>query len=251
MVNTSVILVSFNQRPQLEGLLGNLHLEQATNTEVIVVDNDSSDDSAAAAESCAGVRVIRQGANVGFGAAVRSAWDKALGEMIVVAHADIFTDIHVLTELADRCRLGRARRIAACAPLLMGTDQRPQASVGNFPGLWQGMLGKVRKLGEPTLDHLPDHQWMLGACLALNGEIIQEMGGYDASFFLDGTDMDLGRRLHDRSWRISIARDLPVLHRGAGRGAPMDDNFVSLLRRDQARFIAKHRAGWQAKLLRA
>jgi glycosyltransferase involved in cell wall biosynthesis len=63
LARVCVVTVAYNSASALRGLLGSVPEGVA----VIVVDNASRDDSAAVAEA-AGARVIRNAANLGFGA---------------------------------------------------------------------------------------------------------------------------------------------------------------------------------------
>ena len=67
----SIVIVSFNARADLAGVpaVAEKRAARRRSHEIIVVDNASTDGSAAAAERIPGVRVIRMGRNAGFAAA--------------------------------------------------------------------------------------------------------------------------------------------------------------------------------------
>ncbi len=68
-MTVAAIVPHWNRRDLLDALLRNLRDQTVAFDEIIVVDNGSSDDSAALAER-AGARVVRLDKNLGFAAAV-------------------------------------------------------------------------------------------------------------------------------------------------------------------------------------
>jgi hypothetical protein len=67
--------------------------------EVIVVDNNSTDDSAQIAQQC-GARVVRE-VHPGYGSALRAGFREASGDIIVMADADATYPIEALHELVE------------------------------------------------------------------------------------------------------------------------------------------------------
>ena len=81
--NLSIIIPAYNEAARI-GPVVRSALEYAS--EVIVVDDGSSDDTASAAEAV-GARVVRQ-ANAGYIAAVKQGFRQARGEIVVTMDAD-------------------------------------------------------------------------------------------------------------------------------------------------------------------
>src|SRR5215472_2113474 len=83
---TSIVIPAFNEAASIAGLVTSLRAAAAWQ-ELVVVDDGSSDDTAARAES-AGARVIRHPYNKGNGAAVKSGIRTATGEFVLIIDAD-------------------------------------------------------------------------------------------------------------------------------------------------------------------
>jgi glycosyltransferase involved in cell wall biosynthesis len=83
----SVILPVFNEARNLEALLKDLRALRLPSSEMIVVDDGSTDASAEIAER-AGARVIRHPYNIGNGAAIKSGIRVARGKLLVLMDGD-------------------------------------------------------------------------------------------------------------------------------------------------------------------
>ena len=86
-VETSIIVPVYNEAANLKTLLGQIHGLELPKCEIIVVDDGSSDGSAAAAMA-AGANVVRHPYNIGNGAAVKSGMRAAKGKVIVLMDGD-------------------------------------------------------------------------------------------------------------------------------------------------------------------
>ncbi|MET0794602.1 MAG: glycosyltransferase family 2 protein [Polyangiaceae bacterium] len=89
----SVLIPAFNEEATLERVLRGV-LEQAVVKEVVVVDDGSTDGTAAAAERMndARIRLFRQDRNRGKTAAIERAVREATGEILIVQDADLEYD---------------------------------------------------------------------------------------------------------------------------------------------------------------
>lgn len=254
-VLTSIAIVSFNQKPALRALLTALDVEHAPNTEFVVVDNASFDGSAEmVAEEFPHARLVRLKTNKGFAAAANRAMLESIAPVVVLCQADIIATVHVLLELADRLREAAGRRAAAIFPRQLGKDKAEHPSVAPLPGLGRGMAGIFNPPAAagafvPFLDHVAPGEWGLLACAAFNADILQQIGGFDERFFLYYADADVCQRLHDRDYRILIAKDLSVVHLSAGQ--PLPPHLRRIMRKDQLHYFQKHRPFWQHDLLAA
>jgi glycosyltransferase involved in cell wall biosynthesis len=92
----SVVIPAFNEEAFIGTLLERVRAVDLSAlgvaTEIVVVDDCSTDDTARCAEAVTGVRVWRQAANRGKGAAVRAGLARASGDYIVIQDADLEYD---------------------------------------------------------------------------------------------------------------------------------------------------------------
>lgn len=87
----SIVIPAYNEAAAITQVLRTLvdHLRtQHLEAEVILVDDGSTDDTAAQAESVPGVRVVRHPYNKGYGAAIKTGIDAATSEWCITYDAD-------------------------------------------------------------------------------------------------------------------------------------------------------------------
>jgi GT2 family glycosyltransferase len=254
---TSIIITTFNNKDDAIKLLASLDLASAVTTEVIIVDSGSFDGTPdLIEEDFPTVRVIRLPENRGWPAAANAGFKHALGQVVVFCHADIITTAHDLSELADRIREGEGKRLVAVVPRLVDASGEELQSVGAMPSLASGTVGMfkpsaARRREVPSLDHVPDHQWTVMACIAFDADVLVKLGGFDERFFLYYADVDLCERLHEKSYRIGIRPDVKVIHTGGETSdAPLSEAMTRIMRKDQQRYFEKHRPAWQQGVLK-
>ena len=173
-----------------------------TDTEILVVDNASSDDSAAIAERLAdrhqSVRLIRSPTNRGYAGAVNVALPEARGEYVAVLNMDVIASsgwLDSLVALLD----SRPDAGVACPLILLESDPGRINAAGqnlNKTGLgFNRWLDKPREIaGEEPFPVTGLH----GAAFVIRRPLLERLGGWDESGFLYFEDVEL-------SWLLRIA----------------------------------------------
>lgn len=108
MLNTtklSVVIPAFNEEDYLKDCLGAVMAQTVKPYEIIVVDNNSTDNTVAIAKSFAGVKVVHQAIS-GICAARDLGFDTATGDIIVRTDADTLPDLNWLERTAQGMTLG-------------------------------------------------------------------------------------------------------------------------------------------------
>jgi len=95
MTSLSIVIPALNEADgiadianRVMGIRAALVAAGVPTLELIVVDDGSTDDTAAIAEGVAGVTVIRHGRNQGYGAAIKTGFRAAKGDMLAFLDAD-------------------------------------------------------------------------------------------------------------------------------------------------------------------
>lgn len=236
----TVAVVSWNTRELLLRCLRSLAPEvEAGRAEVWVVDNGSTDGSAAAArEEAPWAKLLQPAANLGFGRAVNDVARRTQGDWVASANADVALAPGALEALLAA---GADGRVGAVAPRLVLPDGSTQHSVYPLPTIPFTIafnLG-LHRLSSHLGDRLclegswnPERArvvpWAIGAFLLLRRSAFEEVGGFDERQWMYAEDLDLGWALHDAGWRTRYEPRARVLHcSGAATAIAFGDQRVA------------------------
>lgn len=207
----SVLIVAWNSSSELRRTLPALLAELHDDDELIVVDNDSGDDSAAlVAELVPAARLVRMGRNVGFAAGCNRGAEEARGDLLVLLNPDAVPRPGWGEAIRRPWREGRGW--AAWQALIANGDGTEINSAGNpvhFTGIvWAGGHGRPLAEAPPAGEVV----CLSGACLAIPLATWRELGGFPERFFLYHEDVDLSLRLRLRGDTLGIEPAAVVAH---------------------------------------
>ncbi|MEX0833642.1 MAG: glycosyltransferase family 2 protein [Actinomycetota bacterium] len=222
VADVTAVVVNFNSGERLQKLLSLLSEEVIA---VVVVDNASSDGSAATPDSPS-VKTIRNESNEGFAAAANRGAARASSSWILFVNADVHTRAGQVAALVE----GLDGSTAVVAPLQIdGRGEPLQESGGYRPGLgrfllWSVLPGSMHGRFGPWLaapfpiadTGLP---WVSGAMIAVRRDVFESTGGFDERFFLFLEDVDLCRRIGTLGYRVVLRGSIRVRHE-VGQGDP-------------------------------
>jgi GT2 family glycosyltransferase len=209
--SVSVLIVAWSSSAELRRTLPPLLAELREGDELIVVDNDSPDDSAAVARELApAVKIVTMGRNRGFAGGANVGASSATGDLLVVLNPDAMP-LPGWGEAIRRPWL-EGRGWSAWQGLVAGADGTTINSAGNpvhFTGIvWAGMhdepLAAAPAPGPVTAAS--------GACLAVPLEVWRRLGGFAERFFMYHEDVDLSLRLRLMGETVGIEPRAVVAH---------------------------------------
>jgi glycosyltransferase involved in cell wall biosynthesis len=99
-VKATVVLPAYNEAAALPGVLKDLHDQLPPDYEVLVIDDGSTDDTAAVAER-GPCRLVKHRSNRGKGVAIRTGIAEASGEYVVIMDADATYPVAAVEQLVD------------------------------------------------------------------------------------------------------------------------------------------------------
>ncbi len=209
--SVSVLIVAWSSGNELRRTLPPLVAELREGDELIVVDNDSPDDSAAVvAELAPRARVVTMGRNRGFAGGANVGASAATGDLLVILNPDAMP-LPGWGEAIRRPWL-EGRGWSAWQGLVAEGDGQTINSAGNpvhFTGIvWAGQHGEplaaAPGAGEVTA--------LSGACLAIPLEVWRRHGGLAERFFMYHEDVDLSLRLRLAGEMTGIEPTAVVAH---------------------------------------
>ena len=82
-------------------------------------------------------------------------------------------------------------------------------------------------MGETELSAPLEVDWLMGACILIKLEVIEDVGGLDDRFFLYREDTDWCLRARQKGWRIFYLPNLETVHKYERQSAKgMNRQFV-------------------------
>ena len=218
--DVSIIVVSYNDAADLPVSVGSALAQKGVSVEVVVVDNDSGDDSAALAKGL-GARVIELAENVGFAAAMNAGITRTVD---ATCSRSIPTAGLRRTSRPSSPRVWtRARTWAPRAGVFFARTGpsfvRPGSSIrGDF--LHGRGTHFDRGSGEPADGRFLEEEEVAGASGAAGfyrREALEtskiSTGYFDADFFLYREDADLAWRLSRLGWKCLYVPSAVAAHR--------------------------------------
>ena len=218
--SASVVIVNWNGAEHLDECLSSLETQTlAAETEVIVVDNGSTDGSAELLERYRHlVRIIPNGSNLGFAAGCNQGIRAAEGEFIALLNNDTCVEPTWLEDLVRAIR--QAPDIGCCtSKVLSYYDRRVLDNAGHV--LFADGLTRGRGRLEPDrgqFEQVEEVFCFSGCAALLRRSMLDDVGLFDEHFFTYCEDADLGFRARLRGWRCLYVPTAVVYHKFSASG---------------------------------
>ena len=225
-MTTRVIVLTWNGREWLDGCLAALEAQTLPPTEVVVVDNASTDDSVRhLGARWPNVRVIALPANVGFAAGNNRGADDAATDCLVFLNNDTVVEPGWLEALVRAAEADPARGLVTAKIVYL---DRPDVVDSAGDGYLRCGGGFKYGHGQPASAWQQSRE-VFGACGAaflIRRALFQDLGGFDESFFVVYEDVDLSYRAQLRGARVWYAADAIVRHAGSASMGRVSDLAV-------------------------
>ncbi len=256
-----VIIVSYNTADLLVDCLASLRDHRPAGLQrVLVIDNASTDRSAASARECwSEVEVTVLDRNAGFAAANNVGLRLATAPLALLLNSDTVVPAGALDLLASRLI---ATGAAAAGPRLENGEGQPEVSFGPmlapFAELGQSLRVRLARgqhaIGRWYLARLlsreRDVDWVTGACLMVRRDLALAVGLIDERYFIYTEDVDFCASIRAHGRKVLFAPSAEVVHlRGQSR-ASAPGRMEAAYRRSHLAFYDKHHPAW-APVLRA
>jgi GT2 family glycosyltransferase len=262
MTPIAIAIVNYNTREHLRACLATVRSEGAS--EVVVVDNASSDGSAEMVRiEYPWVTLRANGKNLGYAAAANQAIASCTAPYVLLLNADILLDSDGLKKLS--LYLDQHPRAAIVGPRLVNSRGAPQRSWFPFPSryvchTWSTLPQLDNFCGRSTGGRLihtlagfrkqalgtgPDMHngivpWVLGAALAIRREAFKAVGGFDESFFMYFEEVDLCYRLPRAGWEVHFSPITTILHVGGVSTTQRRPAMMLQFFESEAHFYQRH-----------
>jgi GT2 family glycosyltransferase len=250
----SIVIICWNDLKVIVDCLTSLYQEtRETSFEVIVSDNGSSDGSVAyIREHFPQVRIVENGANLGFARGNNAGIDVARGEYVLILNPDTIILDRALDKLvayADKHPEGGAFGCRVLNP--DGSFQDPARPIPTaFAYLISAVnlrwLGRLSDAFESDVYHGWDGRtertigFQSGCCILVRRDVLTQLGGFDARFFYHFEESDLCYRIWKSGSKVMFFPDAEIIHLGGQSVGRFPVRFALETYRSRYRYFYKH-----------
>ncbi len=258
-MDLTFILVNWNTKDLTLGALHSVVKETKGYTyEIIVIDNGSRDGSVNAIyQAYPHVLLICNEKNEGYAQAVNQGLQKAKGEYVMLLNTDARLTPGAVEALMTFMRENPDVGIAGGQ--LINRDGGRQNTIAPFPSLATELLNKRllrtffrhRYPGKERNYTVPlDVDSLVGACIIVRRQAIEEVGLLDTDYFFFMEETDWCLRMKREGWRICFVPSAQILHlQGASASLAKTEAKIEYYR-SRYRFFAKWRGKTQTYILK-
>lgn len=256
--DVSIVIVNYNAVEQLKACLLSIEADGGgLAVETIVVDNASVDGSARMVRRrFPDVSLIANEDNAGYTKANNQGIAASSAEFVLLLNNDTELPPGTVASLVEF--LARHPRTGAVAPRVVNPDGSAQHNVKTTPTALTGLFGRTSPLRRLFPDNRISRRHLYldkdysrpfrvdvasTACLLVRRAVLDEIGGFDTSFFCYWSDSDLCARIRAAGWTIHFDPRVSIVHYEHQGGVHVRSKRAILDFNDGARrYYAKHEA---------
>lgn len=259
--DVAVIIVTYNSSGQIRECLESLISEREhVSQQIIVVDNDSKDDTVSIVREFPEVELHLPGENLGFAKGVNYGANRSDAEFVLLLNPDTIILEHAVDVIVRFARDKPGHGLYGGRTLRPDGSLEPSSCWGT-PTLWSTGLFALgitsmaprnpwldpESLGNWQRDTVREVGVITGCFLLSPTAVWREMGGLDERYFMYGEDVDLAMRARMAGYHPIICPDAKLVHE-VGQSSETPVHKTLLLYRGKASLIRTHWSG-PARLL--
>ncbi len=197
---------------------------QQVQSEILLVDNSSTDGTAEFVLQFPEIQVTLNPKKAGYGENHNLNLQKANGLYFVIMNSDMTVTPEVFVRLRDY--MDKHTDVGIVSPKVLNTDGTPQGVIKRYPTLLDLFLRRflpkpLQYLSQRRLDYyemrdigyesICDVLFLSGAFMFCQTNLLKSLGGFDPKYFLYFEDVDLCRRVQ-RTHRTVYYPEVSVTH---------------------------------------
>jgi GT2 family glycosyltransferase len=244
----AIVILNWNGRKWLEQFIDSVLSSSYHNKSVIVIDNDSTDDSIAfLGGQYPEVKIITLEKNYGFAGGYNKGLKQVQADYYVLLNSDVKVEpgwIEPIIELMEK-----DQAIGACQPKVLKFGMTDLFEYAGAAGGWIDSLGypfargRVFEFCEKDLGQYDDAGpifWASGAALFVRASLYHSIEGLDEYFFAHQEEIDFCWRLQLAGYSIFVCPQSVVYHVGGGTLAKDNGRKVFLNFRNNLIMLVKN-----------
>lgn len=256
MLDLSIVIVSWNTKDILRDCLLSVY-EQTKDIsfEVIVVDNDSQDDSAdMVAEEFPQTVLIRHPENAGFAAGNNIGFKVTKGRYVLLLNSDTIVLDNALKKTLTYADTKPDYGVISCK--VLNDDKSLQPNCFMYPSLLNSLFfvtglyklfPRSRLFGRQHMtwwdyNNAREVQVIKGCFMLVRKEALDQVGPMDERFFMYSEEVDWCYRFSHKNWKLGFYPDAEIIHLGGISAAKLGGDRALIKDKSTRRFLKKHRS---------
>jgi len=243
-----VVIANWNLRKELLECLGSLYETDHPHMHVIVVDNNSSDDSVASVErQFPQTQLVRRSENGGYAVALNDGIRAGAAldpDFYLILNNDTLVPPDTVGKLV-RVMLSD-ERVAIAAPKIIYHDHPERIfSLGDHIYPWLPLPVRVgrKAFDRPAYSKTQEFDYLFGCAFLIRTQSLKEVGLFDTSFFMYYEDSDICRRMRDAGWKNVRVGSAIIRHKASLSSKLVPEKMVYLRARNRSWFYRRYRHG--------
>lgn len=225
----SILIVNWNGKHFLKDCFRSLSQITYKNTEIVLVDNASVDNSISyIKEYYPKVKVIQNIKNLGFAQGNDIGLKEARGKAILLLNMDTIVEKSFLDNLITL--LYSKDGIGAVQPKILLYPQKNRIdSIGSFL-LPTGALyhfGREKDHRDPKFNRPMEIFSAKGACILIKKEVLNKTGLFDADYFAYFEETDLCQRIWLSGYKVMYQPSAIVWHKGGAASNKISSSYIT------------------------
>lgn len=210
----SVVIVNFNGEKFIADCLNSLRKQTHKNKEILVWDNNSSDNSLnTIGEKFPEVKVIKSKKNILFAKAVNRSIERCKGDYIGILNPDTVLDKNFIQELLKKAKTSK-KGGAVVPKMLLYSLPKCINSIGNYIPPWK--WGSDNFMGHFDFGQFDNLKEVPSACFGavmLKKKALEDIGPIDNRYQAYYEDADWSYRARLKGWKIIPAPRATIYHK--------------------------------------
>jgi GT2 family glycosyltransferase len=263
-VQLSIIIVNYNLsqeiRKCLHSILEQINSDNATDFEIIVIDNNSPDRSIETLSDefltnySNYVHFYFLNENKGFGTGNNFGVRKSKGEFLLFLNPDTLFSNNTLKNLFEL--ISKKFSFDIIGLKIIEPDGTPEISFGQFPNILSETLSLFNLSSyfkkrayfnkiKHSENRMVEVDWVTGSAILIRKGLFNSVGGFDENFFMYNEEVDLCERIKEKGGKIYFYKDAIIIHAGSLSSKKNYYFFTKTSYESKLYYIKKHYRGFR------
>lgn len=251
--NVYIILVNYNgSKETIECIESIKKNESNCNYKIIVVDNNSTDNSIEMLSNISDIHIIKSKNNNGFAKGNNIGIEYALNEganNILLLNNDTIITKNAISRMLEVLKQSQDIGIVSCRIMYDDNKDIINYCGGKFD--WNKGITKHDYYKEKYNNNLPlciDTEFVTGCCMLMRKDIFEKIGYLPEEYFMYFEDADFCMQVKKANYKLKVCTDVVIYHKVSSSSGGEDSEFtIKWITRNRLIFLNKYKNNIKGK----